>query len=197
VRLGRIGGTRSVQRARPSDRGLPALAAVILVVAACAGGPSTPPSVSPAPTPLASVDATGFTAATCTANSELTLWFGSPDAGVTSDAWRAFEAAAQAKDPMQLDAAATVVLGHLEAARVAAARGARWPTGAPANTEFLTVVSGLETYIRTVKAAHGDPAVTAQAAKDREGAWPHYLAYLQMLQAMIVAKSIPLTQLPC
>ena len=136
-------------------------------------------------------------AATCTAGIEFSLGFGNADANTYSVAWTALATAVAAKDPGQIDTAAAAVLVHLDAARVATARGATWPTGAPANAELLIVLSGLETYVRTVQTAHGDATVSAQAATAMEAVWPHCLAYLRLLQQLMVAKTIPLTQLPC
>jgi len=187
-------GHRARRRGQPTPL---VLAAVLLVAGACSAGPAAPVSSPASPTPIPAVDAAGFAAATCTANNEMSLGFGNPDADVKSVAWKAFESAVQAKDPAQIDPSAAAVLLHLEAARVANTRGATWGPGAPANAEFTVVLVGLEKYIVTVREARGEPAVAAQAAKDMEAVWPHLLSYWQMLQQMMVAKAIPMTKLPC
>ncbi len=176
------------------------LGAALVVLVGCSSAtpsPSAQISSSSSPSPVAVVDAAGFATATCTANEELNLAFGNPDANVKSAAWKAFDAAVAAKDPTQIDAAAAAVLLHLEAARAANARGATWAPGTPANAEFTVVLAGLEKYIVTVQEARGEPGVEGQAAKDMGAVWPHLLAYYQMLQQLMVAKTITLTQLPC
>jgi hypothetical protein len=173
------------------------LTAAILVAAACTAGPVAPTSSPASPTPLPAVDAAGFAAAACTANSEMGLSWGNPDTGEKSVAWKAFESAVQAKDPAQIDKAAAPVLLHLDAARAANDRGATWVPGAAASAELTVVLGGLEKYIVTVREAHGESTVAAQAAKDMEAVWPHLQAYWQMLQTMMLAKAIPMTQLPC
>jgi hypothetical protein len=92
--------------------------------------PTEPPSSNPSPGGSGPVDAAGFAAATCTANSELSAGFGSPDSGAKSVAWTALDAAVASRDATQIDTTAAAVLVHLEAARVAAVQGAIWTTGA-------------------------------------------------------------------
>jgi len=171
------------------------LTAVIVVAAACTAGPVATTSSPASPTPLPAVDAAGFAAAACTANSELGLGWGG-DAG-KSVAWMAFDSAVQARDAAQIDKAAAPVLLHLDAARAANDRGATWVPGAAASAELTVVLDGLEKYIVTVREAHGDSTVTAQAAKDMEPVLPHLQAYLGMLLEMMRAKAIPITQIPC
>lgn len=198
----RSAGGRHTTRGHASDRARSGwtpvvLAAVILVAAACTAGPATPTSSPGSPAPLAAVDAAGFAAAVCVANSELFLIWGNPDSGVKSVAWTAFDSAVRAKDPAQIDKAAAPILLHLGAARAANDRGATWVPGAAASAEFAVVLGGLQTYIVTVRDAHGDSTVAAQAAKDMGTVSPHLQAYWQMLQEMMVAKAIPITKLPC
>ena len=155
-------------------------------------------SPSPAsPTPLPAADAADFAAAVCTVNSEISLSWGNPDTGAKSVAWKRFESAVQAKDPALIDAAAAAVLLHLDAARAANDRGSTWVPGSAATAELAGVLVGLEKYVVTVQEAQGESTVAAQAAKDMEAVWPHLQAYWQVLQKMMVAKAIPLTQLPC
>ena len=173
------------------------LTAVILGAAACTTGPAAPTSSPPSPTPLAPADAAGFAAAVCTANSEMLIGFGNPESGIDSVAWKAFETAVQARDPAQIDAAAAVVLPHLEAARAANDRAATWAPGAAASAENSIVIAALTKYLVTVRDARGEPGVVAQAAKDLEATWPHLMTYWQMLTEMMKSKAIPITQLPC
>ena len=176
------------------------LCVALVVLVGCSSSTSSPSaqaSSMASPSPIAVVDAAGFATATCTANQELNLAFGNTDANVKSAAWKAFDSAVAAKDPAQIDATAGAVLLHLEAAGVANARGATWAPGTPANAEFTVVLAGMEKYIVTVEQARGEPGVAVQAAKDMGAVWPHLLSYYQMLQQMMVAKSIPLAQLPC
>ena len=173
------------------------LTAVILGAAACTTGPAAPTSSPPSPTPLAPADAAGFAAAVCTANSEMFIAFGNPESGIDSVAWKAFETAVQARDPAQIDAAAAVILPHLEAARAANDRGATWAPGAAASAENSIVLAALTKYLVTVRDARGEPGVVAQAAKDLEATWPHLGSYWQMLTEMMKSKAIPITQLPC
>lgn len=173
------------------------LTAVMLVAAACTTGPAAPTSSPASPTPFAPADAAGFAAAVCTANSEMFIGFGNPESGIDSVAWKAFETAVQARDPAQIDAAAAVVLPHLEAARAAKDRGATWAPGAAASAENSIVLAALTKYLVTVRDARGEPGVVAQAAKDLEATWPHLMTYWQMLTEMMKSKAIPITQLPC
>ncbi len=182
---------------RPDRSRLLAAAAMIVVAAACTAGPVAPTSSPASPTPPPAVDAAGFAAATCTANSELSLGWGNTDSGVKSVAWKAFDSAVQAKDPAQIDKAAAPVLLHLDAALAANDRGATWVPGAAASAEFKVVLGGFEKYIVTVRDAHGESTVAAQAAKEMEAVRPHLQAYYQMLLQMMVAKTIPITQIPC
>jgi hypothetical protein len=183
-------------RARPRWA-LLVLSALILVVSACTAAPAAPTSTLAPPTPLASADAAGFGAAACTANAEMFVAWGNPDTGVASTAWKAFESAAQTKDAAQIDAAAAVVLRHLEAARVANDHGATWAPGAAASAELSIVLAGLVKYVVTVRDARGEPGVVAKAVKDRDAAGSHLQPYWQMLLEMMKAKAIPITQVPC
>lgn len=115
------------------------LGAALVVVVGCSSSmpsPSAQASNLAFPSPIAVVDAAGFATATCTANQKLNLAFGNPDANVKSAAWKAFDSAVVAKDTAQIDATAGEVLLHLEAARVANARGATWAPGTTANAEM-------------------------------------------------------------
>jgi len=173
------------------------LTAVTLVAAACTAGPGAPTSSPASLTPQPAADAAGFAAATCTANDEMTLVWGNPDSGAKSVAWKAFESAIQAKDSAQIDSAAAAILLHIDAARAANDRGATWAPGAAASAELTVVLDGFQKYVVTVRDAHGDPTVTSRAAEDLRAVMQRLQAYWQMLQTMIVAKAIPLTQLPC
>ncbi len=176
------------------------LSAALVVLEGCNSStlsPSTEASSTASPSPVAIVDAAGFATATCSANDELNLAFGNTDANVKSAAWKAFDSAVAAKDPTQIDATAGAVLSHLEAARVANARGATWTPGTPANAELAVVLVGMEKYIVAVQQARGEPGVEVQAAKDMGAIWPHLQSYYGMLLKMMAAKTIPLTQLPC
>ena len=202
--LGRrfVGGVRRSRSRSAAGRArrrsaLLVLTAVILGAAACSTVPAIQTSSPASPTPLAPADAAGFAAAVCTANSEMFIAFGNPESGIDSVAWKTFETAVQARDPAQIDAAAAVILPHLEAARAANDRAATWAPGAAASAENAVVLEALTRQVITVRDARGEPGVVAQAAKDLEATWPHLIAYWQMLTEMMKSKSIPITQLPC
>jgi hypothetical protein len=170
------------------------LAAVLVSALAGCGSGAASPSQSPSPPPATAAD---FSNAACTALGEFSLAWGNPDTNIKSDAWKKFDAAIKQKDAGQLEVAATEILAHLEAARTANARGSTWAPGAAASTELEAVLVALETEVTTVRAARGDPGVAAQAETTMQATWPHFLTYLQKVQALIQSKAFATPTVPC
>ncbi len=140
----------------------------VLVVGGWHGEGITASAEAWRPTPAPVADAAVFVDALCTAVDESWTAVGNPDTGETSTLSRRLEDAIARGDTALVDTTTEAMLGHLQAARSAAARAAGYPPAAVGMSAFDDFVVFIAESIAAERDAAPDGLEAARVAANRQ-----------------------------